>query len=256
MLLLYYNQAMKHRVNIIFFLLLCTAAGFGVSRISFSGSMKIGSSFSIIIFALPAIVALYKWLGLTRALILFIVLSLLAYLFESVSIITGYPYGLFTYNNSMAYKLLDIVPWNVPFAWIPSLIGCVALAKRYSSSFVKQLIIASLLLVLFDLLLDPAAVKLGFWTWQNPGWYYQIPVTNYFGWVFSGAIGSAAVLSFGKKLDEVPVSAVLGFLSILFFWTAAAISLSLVIPVLVGINLIIVTGRNYLSNTSTNNRNN
>lgn len=245
---------MKHRAAIVVFLFLCAVAGFGVSQISFSGGMKIGSSISIIIFALPAIVALYKWLGFTRAFTLFIILSLLAYLFEAGSIITGYPYGFFTYNDSMAYRLFGIVPWNVPFAWVPSVIGSVALAKRYASTFRRQLIGATLLLVMFDFLLDPVAVQLGFWTWQNPGWYYQIPVTNFLGWVLSGLIGSATVLFFGKRLDEIPALAVSGFLGIIFFWTAAALSLSLIMPALVGVALIVVISWNYFSKGLANGR--
>jgi putative membrane protein len=41
--------------------------------------------------------------------------------------------------------------------------------------------------VSFDLWYDPVAVAMKWWTWTNPGPYYNVPTSNFIGWfVFAG----------------------------------------------------------------------
>ena len=40
-------------------------------------------------------------------------------------------------------------------------------------------------MVVCDLVLDPAAVRLGFWAWYDPGPYFGVPVINFLGCVLS-----------------------------------------------------------------------
>ena len=221
-------------------MIISALAGIGVSRVSFTESMRLGSSISVIIFALPSLIALTKWLRLPLSIVTISILSLCAYTFEIGSIKLGFPYGFFTYSSSMAYKLFNTVPWNVPFAWIPVVVGAVSIAKNRSSPFWVQLLISTSILLFFDLLLDPVAVLLHFWTWQVPGQYYTIPLSNFLGWILSGAIGSALLLLFGKKLGIVPAIANRGFGCIVLFWTASAVSLKLVLPVMFGVLLLII----------------
>jgi len=227
----------------VIFWLFCVVAGFGVSKVSFNEVMSLGSSISILFFSLPALYAMKMWLGLSRAFLLFIILSILAYSFEASSILTGFPYGLFSYGNGLAYKFFEIVPWNVPFAWIPAVVGSVAVVRSRFSLVWQQVLVTSGMLLLYDLLLDPAAVALHFWTWHSPGAYYQVPYTNFLGWIFTGAIGSAVVLWFGKKLGALPRVSQVGFMGITLFWVAAAASLSLIVPTVFGLVLVVLLFR-------------
>jgi putative membrane protein len=67
----------------------------------------------------------------------------------------------------------------------------ITISKRMKSiSFVTD---AALLCVLFDWLMEPVAVKLGYWQWQNE----EIPFFNYISWF----IISALLLALFRRLD-------------------------------------------------------
>ena len=48
-----------------------------------------------------------------------------------------------------------------------------------------QFILALILLVSFDLVLDPGAVHMGLWRFLESSLYYGVPWTNFFGWVLT-----------------------------------------------------------------------
>jgi putative membrane protein len=48
--------------------------------------------------------------------------------------------------------------------------------------------LAGLAFSAWDLYLDPQMVARGLWVWQNPGGYFGIPWSNYFGWWVSAAL--------------------------------------------------------------------
>jgi putative membrane protein len=54
-----------------------------------------------------------------------------------------------------------------------------------------------------DVVLDPGAVSLGFWTF-NGGAFYDVPLSNYAGWVLSAVV---AVVALDRAFDLVAVLA-------------------------------------------------
>ena len=90
-----------------------------------------------------------------------------------------------------------------------------------------------------DLVLDPAAVNLGFWQWREPGFFYGVPIVNFMGWLLSCFVG-ALILHFlwGKK--EVPESVAYSGLAIVWFWTIANVFMIQIIPAVVGFALLYI----------------
>jgi putative membrane protein len=219
-------------------LLVSAIAGFFTAAVPFGGELAVVANFAVILFAIPALLAYWRTVGRGGALVLTL-LSVFAIVIEAVSITTGFPYGFFTYGESMGWKLGQLVPWTVPFAWLPLVIGVVALVQRLTDSRFHQLILGVLGLLLTDFVLDPVAVSLNFWEYQNPGMYYGVPVSNFFGWIFSGCIGTVLILLVLKerKLSELAIQ---GYLAILVFWTIAAVTEGHVIPVIVGALLVLL----------------
>jgi bisanhydrobacterioruberin hydratase len=172
-------------------------------------------------------VGLIAWIGWRRALIALSVLSIAAISFEALSITTGVPYGTFEYSSAIGYPLFGLVPWTVPFAWIPLVIA--------SSARWKGVISGALFLVLIDLLLDPLAVKLGFWTWDYPGRYYDIPFSNFVGWFITGIIGVSVIKMATRGVTTQPGPWVFVSLRyILMFWIIAAITAGFILPAVLG----------------------
>lgn len=194
------------------------------------------SSVNVLLFAVPSFWALKMWLGWSDGAKLVGILGVYALSIETFALITGFPYGHFGYSEHLGYKLFGYVPWTVAFAWTPLMLCAYAAARSLFASRVKRIICSTFLLVVFDLIIDPGAVKLGFWQYPS-GVYYGVPVSNYLGWIVSGAIGSAimeAAVSYFRPLLPPPVQLGSSAFFIMFFWTAFAAFAGLAIPAAIG----------------------
>ncbi len=220
-------------------LIVSAISGFFAAAVPFGGELSAVSNLAVIVFALPALVALYRVVSPQKLWIL-LVLASFAILVEALSITTGFPYGFFTYGSKMGWRLGGLVPWTVPFAWVPLVVGAVAISAKVVPRGAARFVLAVLLLVFTDLLLDPVAVKLGFWSYTSPGSYFGVPLSNFIGWVVSGAIGVFLLNQMlrGKQMGNLATK---GFIAILIFWSAAACTLGLYLPLLVGCALILFT---------------
>lgn len=200
------------------------------------------SAVNVVLFALPAFWAVRWWLGWRDGMILIAVLGTYALLIEASAIFTGFPYGHFGYSDLLGYRILGLVPWTVAFAWTPLLLGAYAVAANLFSSRFVRMIATTLLLTLFDFVLDPGAVMLGFWKYDGGGFFYGVPPSNFGGWLISGLIGTIlleTIVAIFKPLLPTPVQLVSSTFFILFFWTAIAAFGGLVAPVLIGAALVV-----------------
>ena len=206
--------------------------------------MAVVSSIFVVLFALPSYWGVIHAKGLKRGLILLFSLGLYALLVESSAIHTGFPYGDFIYNNLLGQKVFGLTPWTVAFAWPPILL----LSYWFTRSLTrlnlvckpwKVAVLTAVVATAVDLVLDPAAVNLGFWQWREPGFFYGVPIVNFMGWLLSCFVG-ALILHFlwGKK--EVPESVAYSGLAIVWFWTIANVFMIQIIPAVVGFVLLYI----------------
>jgi bisanhydrobacterioruberin hydratase len=111
--------------------------------------------------------------------IFLVICGTIGYFSEILGINTGILYGNYTYGDMLGIKL-----WGVPlllFLMWAQMIYCAAMTTEkiidFAPVFVKA-IVGALLLVLFDGLLEPNAVRLRYWSWENG----TIPIYNYICW--------------------------------------------------------------------------
>ncbi|MDV2480985.1 carotenoid biosynthesis protein [Methanoculleus sp. Wushi-C6] len=193
--------------------------------------------------ALPSYVALVRWLGPARGIALLLLLSILPLAVEAYAVATGFPYGRFTYSADLGHRAFGLVPWTVAFAYLPMLLGAAALAGAAVGTSWRRLVPAgTLALLLVDLVIDPAVVHAGLWVWTEGGAYYGIPVSNFAGWVLTGAVYIALfrLIAGGRP---IPGAVAASLLLILAFWTGYLTRNGLVIPALLGAALALATLR-------------
>src|SRR5690554_6641140 len=143
----------------------------------------------LVTLALPSYIALVRWLGPARGIALLLILSLLPLAVEAYAVATGVPYGRFTYSADLGYRVFGLVPWTVAFAYLPMLLGAVTLAGAAAgTSWTRLVPVGTFVLLLIDLIIDPAVVHAGLWVWSAGGAYYGVPVSNFAGWVLTGAV--------------------------------------------------------------------
>ncbi|MES2647714.1 MAG: carotenoid biosynthesis protein [Bacteroidota bacterium] len=142
---------------------------------------------------------------------------------EYIGIHTGILFGDYTYGELLGPKL-NGVPWIIGLQWLVTLY-CIGISmhmlhkklasltpksepaetvnrKTFSFSskgwvFLSTVIDGALLAVLFDYVIEPSAIKLGYWKWTEN----EIPNSNYYSWWFVSLLILTAfhLLSFKKQ---------------------------------------------------------
>lgn len=149
----------------------------------------------VLVMRLPLVAGLFPLLD-RRALGALGALTAYAYGIEIVGILTGFPYGEFVYDVPLGPMVLDTIPIGLPVFFLPLVLNAyllvlLLLGQRASRAAVRvPTVIASVIAV--DLVLDPAAVALGFWSYGG-GVFYGVPLSNYGGWVLSATVATLLV---------------------------------------------------------------
>lgn len=117
--------------------------------------------------------------------------------FESIGLSTGFPYGSYTYSDTLGPTLLG-VPFLVPLAWLmmawPSWVLAERLARpvRRGRRAVVRIAAGAGIFAAWDVVLDPQMVQAGYWTWAHPSpglpGIDTVPLTNLAGWLLAGAV--------------------------------------------------------------------
>lgn len=214
--------------------------GFFVARVEEATRPELAAISALFVLVLwaPAAYALAQWLGFKRAAWVLIALGAFAIGIETFAVKTGWPYGAFDYGDKIGVKYFGVTPWTVPFAWSPLVLGAMALAARHARTVAGLCVVATIFLLLFDGVLDPGAVAQEFWRYEAGGFYYGVPLSNFFGWIVSGLIGAALFFFGSGRRADVPITLVSSVTFILAFWTSVCGFSGLWIPALLGAALL------------------
>jgi putative membrane protein len=114
------------------------------------------------------------------------------YAIETVGVVTGYPYGAFEYGVDLGPMLGGAVPAALPLFFVPLVVNayllCLLLFGRLARRTAVRIPVVVLAVVGMDLVLDPAAVSIGFWAYDAGGAYYGVPGLNFVGWTLSATV--------------------------------------------------------------------
>ena len=214
-------------------------AAFFASRFPDVPGASAGSYVSTVAIGLPSVVALFAYLGPRRAAFSLLTLSVFAYAIETVGVATGFPYGTFAYGDALGAKALGLVPYLLPVSYVPLVVGAVAAAWRPGPA-PAHVALSAVLLVLVDGVLDPGAVALGFWDYPGGGPYYGVPLSNFGGWLLSGAVAAALLVFPGRWRAAPPPGALDSAILALAFWVGVAFWTGLALPAVLGATLLAV----------------
>jgi putative membrane protein len=122
---------------------------------------------------------------------LLVTVGVVAVAFESVGLATGFPYGPYTYADTLGPTLLG-VPFLVPLAWLMMAWPSRVLGARLTSRRVPRVLVAAAVFAGWDVVLDPQMVQAGYWTWAEPHpglpGIAAVPLTNLAGWLLAGLV--------------------------------------------------------------------
>lgn len=146
--------------------------------------------FGTVVMAAPLIVGVIPAVD-RRALAGLGILVGYTYLIEYVGVSTGWPYGEFAYGINLG-PMVGEIPAALPVFFLPIVLNTYVLSllllgERGDSRLLRLAVVIPAV-VAMDVVLDPAAVSLGFWEYLAGGEFYDVPLSNYAGWVLSAAV--------------------------------------------------------------------
>ncbi len=128
---------------------------------------------------------------------------------------SGLPFGPYSYTNQLGFKILGLVPFNIPTSWFFMLYASLAICGRLlpatddGKSRWWWALVAGLVLTAWDVSMDPAMVASVHWLWHLPslegmplwkniligGHFYGMPLTNWLGWLLTGIVVARVMLT-------------------------------------------------------------
>ncbi len=115
---------------------------------------------------------------LDRRTVLFaFVVGALGYFVEVLGVWTGRVFGEYQYGDVLGFKLLN-VPLLIGLNWSMLVFAVGVPLSRTALPVWAKVLIGSIAMVALDLLIEPVAIHLGFWNWEQP----TVPLQNYVAW--------------------------------------------------------------------------
>jgi putative membrane protein len=106
-----------------------------------------------------------------------IAIYLAGYLVELAGVNTGIIFGEYSYGEVLGPKLFD-TPLMIGVNWLILVYAVWAFVRKVKASAMMKYLLAALLMMLYDLFLEPSAISMGMWSWVGEG----IPLQNYLAW--------------------------------------------------------------------------
>jgi putative membrane protein len=150
----------------------------------------------------------------------------IGYLMELLGIWTGAIFGQYRYGTTLQPMLFG-VPLFIGCAWY-NMLNCSSAIQqkifRQSSMHkpVLSAVVTGLLMVLFDYIMEPAAVRLNYWSWEQ----IQVPWQNYLAWFGIGFLLAYATQKAGIIARQRSNLAVHAYMAQLAYFLIVSLGLS------------------------------
>ncbi|MDX1940559.1 MAG: carotenoid biosynthesis protein, partial [Saprospiraceae bacterium] len=132
---------------------------------------------------------------------------------ELFGVQTGLLFGNYEYGRILGIKIWD-TPLIIGVNWVilTYAAGVIFNTLLPYQHWILRSILAALLMVGLDILIEPVAMDLGFWSWEHD----IVPLQNYMGW-FLVALPLLCIFNITQKDVQNKVAIVLFILQIIFF---------------------------------------
>ena len=102
---------------------------------------------------------------------------LFGFLVELIGVHYKFIFGDYSYGNALGLKIFQ-TPLIIGVNWINLSLACFGISSFFVRNNFLVALIASILMVLTDFIIEPLSGLLDFWYWSGN----QIPLQNYIGW--------------------------------------------------------------------------
>ena len=140
-------------------------------------------------------------------------IAVAGFLVEVAGVQTGLIFGEYAYGQVLGPKLWE-TPLVIGLNWLLLVYATGSLASRLQLPRLLQAGVAALGMTLLDVLIEPVAMRLGFWDWS----WGMVPLQNYLAWFFASFCLLLVFVHFWQHRPNPLALAVL-VLQVIFFGT-------------------------------------
>jgi len=146
-----------------------------------------------------------------RTVALALLLGTLGYFVEVLGVWTGRVFGEYSYGEVLGLKVLN-VPLLIGLNWAMLVFAIGVPMARTPLPVWAKVLLSSVAMVALDMLIEPVAIHLGFWSWEQ----VAVPLQNYLAW--GGVSALFFTLFFTRPIQrENPVARYVLLSQVLFF---------------------------------------
>ena len=138
-------------------------------------------------------------------------IAAIGFFMEVFGVSTGKIFGTYSYSEILGPKVFN-VPLIIALNWLILVYGAYYIACYFFKHSLLRLAIGGILLVVFDLIMEPVAIELNMWTWEAG----TPPFQNYIVWFVAGVAMMSMFPLFRIKLKN-PIAIALFVYLMLFF---------------------------------------
>lgn len=202
-------MTLKSKILISILIILYTVGVFGITSQDYRNSFLSLSALNLYISFLILIIARKSKIGLWYIFIAFT--FLIGMTVEWIGVHTGYLFGNYEYGQNLGQKF-DGIPYVIGCNWAVIVVSSASLAKHLFRHSYLTPILASVIMVGLDILMEPVAISSDFWSWTNG----YIPIYNYVCWLLVGLV-LQLIYHFFKLNEANKVNDALFLIMSLFF---------------------------------------
>lgn len=146
-----------------------------------------------------------------KAIIVFALIYLLGFFVEMLGVNSGVIFGEYHYGESLGLKLMN-TPLMIGINWLMLSYLTMGISRKLVKQGVLKVLLASSLMLVYDLLIEQNAPFIDYWYWQND----IIPLQNYIAW-FSIALIFNTIIQITKVSVKNSLSSYIFLAQIMFF---------------------------------------
>lgn len=201
---------LKNRFLLSLFLLTAIyAVGIAAVLLGHADNLMLLTPFNLVF---ASAIILYNASGINRTyMIWFLVIAFAGYFIEVAGVKTGIIFGEYSYGAGLGYKMLE-VPLILGLNWAILVFATAAVTRPLKVNVVMKSALAASIMVAYDVLLEPVAIRFDFWSWAGG----PVPFQNYFAWWVISFLMLLGTHRFIKNLENRLAIYVIGIQTIFF----------------------------------------
>jgi putative membrane protein len=130
---------------------------------------------------------------------------------EAIGVQTGMLFGSYSYGYVFGFKIFE-TPLIIGVNWLFLSLSTHGIVQYFTSKWFWLVLVPPLLMTGLDFLVEPVAMKLGFWSWEDG----IIPLQNYIMWFVTSILIHGLIYLFRIKINA-KISFVIFIAQLIFF---------------------------------------